>query len=465
MTRAPRILTVAAALAASIACGSTSSNTVAGPSPAKCELTATNSTPSFSASGGQGAIAVLAARECVWTAAAQVSWVALMPPAEGQGESTLKYNVQTNPSGLPRRGAINVAGQIVEVGQAGAACRFTLDPTRAQLGAELTSVNVNVQGPTGCAWTAATDADWLSVTQGAQGNGPGRVTLRALANAGTGRVGTVLIAGVRFEVTQVSASGSAPPPPAGCSYALQPGSIQVDASAADGSVSLTAGSGCAWNAASDQGWLSIVSATSGTGDAQIAYRIAANDTGSGRTAQITVGSASFTVQQSAAGAPSPPSCTFAVDPDNPITAPATGETGTVTVNTSATCTWNAGASPEWIQLTTTGGTGPGPVGYVIAPNATASERTGAITVAGTTITVTQAGVELDSITLRGEVSDFAGTCPSATFSVEGRTVSTSDSTRFKNGSCGKLKNGETVRVRGLLTLEGTVNATEIEFDK
>ena len=111
MTRAPRILTVAAAIAASIACGSTSSNTVAGPSPAKCELTATNSTPSFSASGGQGAIAVLAARECVWTAAAQVSWVALMPPAEGQGESTLKYNVQTNPSGLPRRGAINVAGQ------------------------------------------------------------------------------------------------------------------------------------------------------------------------------------------------------------------------------------------------------------------------------------------------------------------------------------------------------------------
>jgi hypothetical protein len=105
------------------------------------------------------------------------------------------------------------------------------------------------------------------------------------------------------------------------------------------------------------------------------------------------------------------------------------------------------------------------VAYVIAPNATASERTGAITVAGTTITVTQAGLELESITLRGEVSDFAGTCPAVTFSVEGRTVSTIDSTSFKNGSCGKLKNGETLRVRGLLTLEGTVNATEIDFDK
>ena len=47
MTRAPRILTAAVAIAASIGCGSTSSNTVAGPSPAKCELTATNNTPSF----------------------------------------------------------------------------------------------------------------------------------------------------------------------------------------------------------------------------------------------------------------------------------------------------------------------------------------------------------------------------------------------------------------------------------
>jgi hypothetical protein len=178
-----------------------------------------------------------------------------------------------------------------------------------------------------------------------------------------------------------------------------------------------------------------------------------------------VGTASFTVQQAAAGAPPPPPCTFAVDPDNQITAPATGETGTVTVNTSATCTWTAGASPEWIQLTTAGGTGPGPVGYVIAANATSSERTGAITVAGTTITVIQAGGELDSITLHGEVSDFGGTCPSVTFRVEGRAVSTSDSTSFKNGGCGKLKNGETVRVRGLLTLEGTVDATEIEFDK
>ena len=326
MNRALRTLTAAVATTVSIACGSTSSDTVAGPSPAKCQLTATNSTPTFTATGGQGAIAVLAARECVWTAAAQVSWVALAPPMEGQGDSTLKYTVQTNPSGLPRRGSVNVAGQIVEVGQAGAACRFALDRNRAQIGADVTSIEVNVQGPAGCAWTAVADADWLSVTQGAQGNGPGRVTVRALANGGAARVGTVLIGGVRFEVAQVSASGAPPPPPtapAGCSYALQPGSAQLDASAAEGSVSLTTAGECAWNAASDQGWLSVASAASGTGSAQIAYRVSVNETGSARTAHMTVGTASFTVQQAPAGAPPPPPpCTFGVDPGDSITAEA-----------------------------------------------------------------------------------------------------------------------------------------------
>jgi hypothetical protein len=57
-----------------------------------------------------------------------------------------------------------------------------------------------------------------------------------------------------------------------------------------------------------------------------------------------------------------------------------------------------------------------------------------------------------------------GACPALTFTVEGRTVSTSGSTNFKGGNCAKLQEGDTVIVRGLLTLEGPVNATEIEFD-
>jgi hypothetical protein len=115
-------------------------------------------------------------------------------------------------------------------------------------------------------------------------------------------------------------------------------------------------------------------------------------------------------------------------------------------------------------LTTTGGTGAGSVGYVIARNTTASERTGTISVAGTTLTVTQAGAELEAITLEGDVSGLVGTCPTVSFTVDGRTVNSSDSTNYKGGNCAKLENGDSVRVRGLLTPEGTVNASEIDLD-
>ena len=91
MCRALTTITLALATAAAAACGSTTSNSVAGPSPAKCQLTATNSTPSFNSSGGSGTINVVAARECAWSAAVQVSWLALAPPTDGQGEATLKY--------------------------------------------------------------------------------------------------------------------------------------------------------------------------------------------------------------------------------------------------------------------------------------------------------------------------------------------------------------------------------------
>ena len=465
MLRALRIVTAAASLAGAIACGSTSSNTVAGPSPAKCQLSATNNTPNFTATGGQGAIVVQAERECAWTAAAQVTWVALVPPMAGQGDATLKYSVQANPSGLPRRGTVNIAGQTVEVGQEAAPCRFQLDRVRAQIASDATSLDVNVQGPTACGWTAASEADWIAVTQGAQGSGPGRVTIRALANPGAARVGAVLIAGIRFELTQGMVGGPPPPPPPGCAYTLMPPSAQLDSTAADGTVSLSTSGECAWTATSDQPWLSIVSATSGAGSAQISYRVTANSTGATRSGHLTVETAVFTVQQAAEGAPPPPACTFTVSPGGSIAADPGGKSGSLTVNTDNACAWTASTTAGWIQLTPSTGTGPGQVGYDIAPNLTGSDRTATIAIAGTTISVTQPAAGAQPITLDGAVANLSGVCPVLTFTLEGGTVRTGESTMYKGGNCPKLKNGDSVIVRGLLNSGGTVDATELEYVK
>ena len=171
------------------------------------------------------------------------------------------------------------------------------------------------------------------------------------------------------------------------------------------------------------------------------------------------------MQQAAAGAPPPPACTFVVSPNGPITATADGMTGTLTVNTASTCAWTASASGTWIQLTASGGTGTGQVGYAIGANPGTTDRTGTVTVAGSTITVTQDGAAAQPVTLNGEVSNLSGSCPAVTFDLDGRTVKANRSTNFKGGNCAKLKDGEAVIVRGLFSPEGTVDATEIEFVK
>jgi len=208
-----------------------------------------------------------------------------------------------------------------------------------------------------------------------------------------------------------------------------------------------------------------VSATGGTGNAQITYRLTANDTGATRAGHIMVGTALFTIQQEAAGGPPPPACTYDVSPKGSMTADAGGKTGTISVNTASTCSWSASASQSWIHLTASGGNGTGQVGYDIASNPNSTARAATIAVADTTITVTQDGAVLPPTTLRGDVRDLTGSCPAVTFMVDGRTVAGNAATGFKGGNCQKLTNGDTVIVRGLLTAEGTVDATEIEFVK
>jgi uncharacterized protein DUF5666/all-beta uncharacterized protein len=374
MRRPLTITVLALATAAAAACGSTNSNTVAGPSPAKCQLTATNSTPSFKSPGGVGTINVVAARECAWSAAPQVSWLTLTPPTDGQGEATLKYTVQANSSGVPRRGSVNVGGQLVDVGQEGAPCRFDVDRSRVQVASDATTFQVNIQGPTGCSWTAASQADWLVISHGAQGTGPGQATVSVSSNPGPARTGSVVVAGARVEVTQL-ALGSAPPPPP----------------------------------------------------------------------------------------PPPPGCTLSVKPQGTISADAAGATGTIDVTATAGCAWTATSPDGWIHLSSAGGTGDGQVTYDVDPN-TSTERTGSIAVAGTTLTVTQSGSAPPIITVSGTVTGFSGSCPVTTFTVNGQLVVTSAATKYKSGSCGKLKDGESVTVRGVQTGAGGVDASQVEFD-
>jgi hypothetical protein len=90
-----------------------------------------------------------------------------------------------------------------------------------------------------------------------------------------------------------------------------------------------------------------------------------------------------------------------------------------------------------------------------------SARTGTLTIAGQTLTVSQDGRGAQEVSLKGEIVGLNGTCPSLSFMIEGQPVRTDGSTRYDKKSCGSMKEGLEIEVRGIPKLGGWVLATVI----
>lgn len=84
-------------------------------------------------------------------------------------------------------------------------------------------------------------------------------------------------------------------------------------------------------------------------------------------------------------------CSFSISPTS-ASQTAAGGTGTVTVTAGTGCAWTAVSNSAFITVTSgASGSGNGTVGYSVAANTGTTTRTGTITIAGQTFTVTQAG--------------------------------------------------------------------------
>ena len=109
------------------------------------------------------------------------------------------------------------------------------------------------------------------------------------------------------------------------------------------------------------------------------------------------------MEERGGGTPLPPgSCTFSVSPIS-VTVAAAGATGSVAVTAGSGCSWTAASHDAWITVTGgASGTGNGTVSYSVAAN-TASQRTGTVTIAGQTFTVTQEGAPPPGTSLADQI--------------------------------------------------------------
>jgi hypothetical protein len=80
------------------------------------------------------------------------------------------------------------------------------------------------------------------------------------------------------------------------------GGLSSSAGGATGSLSVTFPAGFVWSAVSNASWLTVTGPSTGTGSGTLTYQIAAN-TGSDRTATITIDGYTFTIEQEAASIP------------------------------------------------------------------------------------------------------------------------------------------------------------------
>ena len=93
----------------------------------------------------------------------------------------------------------------------GAPCTFSIAASSSSFPSTGGNGSVAVTAPSGCAWTAVSNASWITVTTGASGSGNGTVGYSAAPNtSGSPRSGTITIAGQTFTVSEVAAPTQLP---------------------------------------------------------------------------------------------------------------------------------------------------------------------------------------------------------------------------------------------------------------
>jgi hypothetical protein len=160
----------------------------------------------FPAAGGFASFTVSTAPTCNWITPRSTDWITILPSGS-KGTAKVNYAVAAN-SGAARTATFVVGGQVYNIDQEALTCTFSIGPAVAAFDGTGGSARVVVTAPTGCPWTATSNAGWMSIGSGASGTGTGAVVINAAANSDGSRSGTVTIAGQTFSATQQSAASA-----------------------------------------------------------------------------------------------------------------------------------------------------------------------------------------------------------------------------------------------------------------
>ncbi|MBL8179393.1 MAG: SBBP repeat-containing protein, partial [Bryobacterales bacterium] len=256
-----------------------------------------------------------------------------------------------------------------------APCSVTLGSAGSFFPKTAGTYNLAVFAAAGCAWSASTDVNWVTLNSGT-GSGNGQVGYTVAANNGPQRVGHITVSGQTYTITQVTGL---------CATLASTGSWHPQTA---GSYAVGVFATCSWTASASHAWITLP-VTSGTGNASLAYTVGENLTGAARYGTITVNGQTYAVNQ--VGGAGALSCTYFVSSSSE-TFPKAGGSSSVLVLANSGCEWAVANPHSWIAITAgMAGLADGVVGITVAPNDTGQTRVGILVIAGSTVTVTQSG--------------------------------------------------------------------------
>jgi hypothetical protein len=185
------------------------------------------------------------------------------------------------------RAESNFSSEIVYGG--GGGCAYSLSAGSQSFSSSGGAGTVSLTTSSECSWSAVSNAAWVIISSNSSGSGTGSVAYSVTSNlTSSSRSGTLTIGGKTFTVNQAGGA---------CTYSLSPSGQSFTAAGGTGTLTVSAPSGCSWNASSQAGWIAIQSGSTGTGNGTTTYTVASCSGDSSRTGTLTVAGALLTVTQ------------------------------------------------------------------------------------------------------------------------------------------------------------------------
>jgi hypothetical protein len=276
-----------------------------GAPPVACTYDVAPAGADFSKDASIGTFTVTTAAGCAWTTVSHASWVTVTSNAERVGSGDVTYAVSRNNDTGERRSDITVANRMFTIRQSGdsGACQYSVAPVDVRPCMPGGTLTATVTTQPFCPWTAASNASWLNVSEGASGSGSGVISFGFSDNYDAPRQGIIMVRwptpteGQNIHVAQ-----------AGCLYAVSRSAFSFATTGGSDTFDViqqsdpnTCGGAtqdrCVWTARSDVPWITITTSMPRAGDNPVGFAVAANDAAGARVGTITVRDKVVTITQ------------------------------------------------------------------------------------------------------------------------------------------------------------------------